>query len=117
MERSRHGVLVALFLRGWDYPSGGIKAMARKHLSDISHRPCQISLRIHEVASCFYRHDREKYRHNCMNLSTWSRYVDSKVVRVVLIEIDARVDSDRSLMSVKIPPQQPFVKPLARPER
>ena len=116
-ERSRHGFLVALFFRGWDYPSGGIKAMARKHLGDISHRACHISLRIHEVAFCFFRHDREVCRYTCMHLSTWLRNFDSAVERVLLIEIDARVGFERSLVSGEIPLQQPCVKLPARPGR
>ena len=91
--------------------------MARKHLGDISHRACHISLRIHEVAFCFFRHDREVCRYTCMHLSTWLRNFDSAVERVLLIEIDPRVDFDRSRMSLEIPSQQPCVKSSVRPGR
>lgn len=65
--------------------------MARKHLSDISHRSTQISLRIHEVACCLHHHHRGVCQHHRVYLSMWSRNTDSQIERALLIECDARM--------------------------
>ena len=65
----------------------------------------------------FYHLGREVCRPNSTQPIMWSKNTHSEVGRVLLIEIDSQVYFDRLLVSVEIPPQQPCVKPLARPER
>ena len=91
--------------------------MARKLFGDVSPFTYRILLHIHEADAYFYEHDREAYRHNCICRSGWSKVTGNEVERELLIESDARVGYDRTLISAEIRPQQPRVKPSARPER
>ncbi|WP_104081385.1 VanW family protein [Cryobacterium sp. Y11] len=68
-----------------------------------------VKFHIHEADAYFYEHGGDVYRHNCIFRSTRSKITGNEVQRVLLIESDARLAYDRSLVKAEIRPQQPRV--------